>query len=80
MVTEGSKAEPRDAVEIFVKPGCPYCRALKSELGDCGTPFVEHNVQSEAASLQRMLTLNGGRRSVPTMLTGGKVTVGFHGT
>ncbi len=80
MVMEGNEAELPDAVEIFVKPGCPYCGALKRELRDDGTPFVEHDVRRDAAALQRMLTLNGGRRQVPTILTGGEVTVGFHGT
>lgn len=65
--------------ELFTKPGCPYCRALKRKLRHDGTPFVEHDVQSDAAALQRMLALNGGRRNVPTILTGGEATVGFHG-
>ncbi len=80
MAMEGNETGLRDAVEIFVKPGCPYCGALKRNLQEGGTPFVEHDVQRDAAALQRMLTLNGGRRKVPTILTGGEVTVGFHGT
>jgi len=67
-------------LEIFTRPGCPYCRALKRKLEHDGTPFVEYNVQSDAAALQRMLALNGGRRNVPTIVRGGEVTVGFHGT
>jgi mycoredoxin len=66
--------------EIFTKPGCPYCRALKRKLEREGTAFVEHDVQSDPAALQRMLALNGGQRKVPTLVLGEKVTVGFHGT
>ncbi|MBC7264012.1 MAG: glutaredoxin [Chloroflexi bacterium] len=66
-------------VEIFTKPGCPYSRALKRKLEHDGTPYVEHNVQKDAAALQRMLALNGGQRNVPTILMGEEVIVGFHG-
>jgi len=47
MEMEGNEAELPDAVEIFVKPGCPYCGALKRELRDDGTPFVEHDVRRD---------------------------------
>jgi mycoredoxin len=67
-------------VEIFVKPGCPYCGALKHRLEHDGTPFVENDVQNDPTALQRMLSLNGGRRNVPTIVRGAEVTVGFHGT
>jgi len=67
-------------VEIFIKPGCPYCRALTRKLEHDGIAFVAHNVQANPTALQRMLTLNGGRRNVPTIVMGGQVTVGFHGT
>lgn len=66
-------------VEIFTKPGCPYSRALKRKLEHDGTPYVEYNVQKDAAALQRMLALNGGQRNVPTILMGEEVIVGFHG-
>jgi mycoredoxin len=66
-------------VEIFIKPGCPYCRALKRKLEHDGTAYAEHNAQDDPAALQRMLSLNGGQRNVPTIVIGGQVTVGFHG-
>ena len=66
-------------VEIFVKPGCPYCMALKRKLAEDRTPYVEHDVYEDPAALKRMLSLNGNRRNVPTAVDGGKVTVGYHG-
>jgi glutaredoxin len=65
--------------EIFVKPSCPYCRALKRKLEREGVLFAEHDVQADPEALRRMLTLNGGRRKVPTLVQGGQVRVGFHG-
>jgi len=66
-------------VELYTKPGCPYCQALRRKLEHDGTPYVEHDVQSNPAALHRMLTLNDGRRNVPTIVLDGQVTVGFHG-
>jgi glutaredoxin len=68
------------SVEIFTKPGCPYCRALKRKLEHDGTPFVEHDAENDRQARRRMLELNGGRREVPTIWMGDKVMVGFHGT
>jgi glutaredoxin len=42
--------------------------------------FVEHDVQGDNTALERRLLLNGGQRHVPTIVMGGEVTVGFHGT
>ena len=67
------------SVEIFVKAGCPYCRALKRKLAHDGTTYVEYDVQQDRSALRRMLELNGGRRSVPTIVMGDEVLVGFHG-
>lgn len=66
-------------VEIFTKPGCPYCAAAKDDLRQRGLHYTEYNVQGDAAALERMLALNGGRRHVPTMVEGDRVSVGFHG-
>ncbi len=72
--------EASDQLEIFSKPGCPYTRELKRKPEHDGTPYVEHNVEGDPAALRRMLELNGGQRSVPTIVMGEQVTVGFHGT
>jgi len=53
MATEGNETGLRDAVEIFVKAGCPYCGALKRNLQEGGTTFVEHDVQRDAADPER---------------------------
>ena len=66
-------------VVIFTKPGCPHCAAAKEGLRRRGIPYLEHNAQDDAAALRRMLELNGGRRHVPTIVEGDRVTVGFDG-
>jgi glutaredoxin 3 len=39
-----------------------------------------HDVQKDRALLEEMLALTKGRRSVPVILEGGKVTIGYGGT
>ena len=39
-----------------------------------------HNVQKDKALLEEMLALTKGRRSVPVILEGDKVTIGYGGT
>jgi glutaredoxin len=65
---------------IFGKDACPYTQAA---LDDCKTrqvPFEYINVKKNAADLERMLTYSGGRRRVPVIVDGEKVTIGFGGT
>lgn len=68
-------------VEVYMKATCPYSRALMHKLEHDGTPYVAYDVKQDPARLQEMLTLNGGRRAVPTVVWPDKgVEVGFHGT
>jgi glutaredoxin len=66
-------------VEIFTKPGCPYCAAAKEDFQRKGINFVEHNVKASRDALRRMVELNGGLPRVPTIVQGSEVTVGFRG-
>jgi mycoredoxin len=68
-----------DPVTIYTKPGCPHCAAAKEDLRRRGVPYAERNVLADPDGLQEMLALNGGRRSVPTLVEGRRVTVGFDG-
>jgi hypothetical protein len=38
------------------------------------------NVKKNAAELEAMLRLTGGRRQVPVIVENGRVTIGFGGT
>ena len=67
------------AIAIYTKPGCPYCAAAREDFRRRAVGFEEHDVLSDAAALRRMLELNGGRRHVPTIVEGERVTVGFGG-
>ena len=68
-----------DQITLYTKPGCPYSAAVRDDLRRRGLEFTEYNVQDDPAALRRMLELNGNRRHVPTLVAGGRVTVGFNG-
>ncbi len=66
-------------VILYTKPGCPHCAGAKDDLAQRGIAYIEYNIQADKARLEEMLTLNGGRRHVPTIVQDGKVTIGFNG-
>jgi glutaredoxin 3 len=67
-------------VLIFGKDACPYTQAARDHYVDLGTPFQYVNVKKDKAGLQRMLSFSHGRREVPVIVEGEKVTIGFGGT
>jgi glutaredoxin 3 len=67
-------------VLIFGKDGCPYTEAA---IEDCEARGIAHqylNVKQQPAELERMLVYSKGKRRVPVIVDGEKVTIGFGGT
>jgi glutaredoxin 3 len=63
-------------VTIYGKHGCPYTdRARKALPG-----HTYHDVKKEPDKLKEMLQLSNGRRLVPVIVEGEKVTVGYGGS
>jgi glutaredoxin len=64
---------------IFGKDSCPYTLAALDEYRRRGE--VEYvNVKRSPADLDRMLVHSAGKRRVPVIVEGEKVTIGFGGT
>jgi glutaredoxin 3 len=67
-------------VLIFGKAHCPYTEAA---IEDCQARGVAHqyiDVKARPADLERMLVYSKGKRRVPVLVEGEKVTIGFGGT
>ncbi len=64
-------------VQIFGKGGWPYTEQARSAYGSNASYF---DVTSDKASLEKMLRYSGGRRQVPVIVEGEKVTVGYGGS
>ena len=65
---------------VFGKDGCPYTEAAIEDFARRGIQATYINVKKDPAELERMLTLSGGKRRVPVIVEGDKVTIGFGGT
>jgi glutaredoxin 3 len=67
-------------VLIFGKDTCPYTQAARDDFAARHIPFEYVNVKKNPADLKRMLGYTKGRREVPVIVEGTKVTIGFGGT
>ena len=65
-----------DKIIIFGTDTCPFCVQARAAYGDRAV-FV--NVDEDPEKLKEMLALTGGKRQVPVIVEGEKVTVGFAG-
>jgi len=61
---------------IYGTDTCPFCVQARDAYKDRAT-FID--VDKDKEKLQEMLRLSGGRRQVPVIVDGDKVTVGFLG-
>ena len=69
-----------DTVVIFGKDACPYTQAARDDYAKRGVAAEYINVKKNPAGLERMLEYSKGRRLVPVIVEGGRVTIGFGGT
>jgi len=66
--------------ELYGTDRCPYTQEMRDWLDFRGCEFVEYNVESDSAALERMKTLSGGQRAVPVLVEDGRVVeVGWQG-
>lgn len=66
-------------VLIFGKDSCPYTQAARDDYQARGVAFEYLNVKRNADDLKRMLVFSTGRREVPVIVDGERVTIGFAG-
>jgi len=67
-------------VQIFGKDTCPYTQAARDHYQSLAVPFQYFNVKKNPAELERMLAFSRGKRQVPVIVEGDKVTIGYGGT
>jgi len=57
-------------ITMYTTGWCGDCRAAKRALEAAGLAFREVDVEHDEAALARLIALNDGRRSVPTLELG----------
>ncbi len=63
-------------IKIYTTPTCQYCKLAKQFLDQQKVPYTEFNVMENNEALDEMVQLSGGR-SVPVIVCGNDVLVGF---
>jgi mycoredoxin len=53
---------------MFTTTWCGYCVRLKAGLDREGIPFREVNIEQDEAAADLVMKVNGGNRTVPTLL------------
>lgn len=61
---------------IYGTDTCPFCIQARDAYGDRAV-FI--NVDTDPDKLKEMLALSGGKRQVPVIVEGDKVSIGFAG-
>lgn len=55
-------------VRMFTTTWCGYCRVLKKALDREGIAYAEVNIEQAPGAAEYVMTVNGGNRTVPTLL------------
>lgn len=63
-----------DAVKMYTTTWCGDCHVTKNFLKRFEIPFEEINIENDAEAAAFVQEVNGGRRSVPTLLYNGEAT------
>ncbi len=63
------------AVELYWRPGCPFCMSLRGALHRSGLPVREVNIWTEAGAAARVRQAAGGDETVPTVFVGDRVLI-----
>ncbi len=60
-------------VEVYWRPGCPYCRRLRGDLRRRGIEARWRNIWTDAAARELVREANHGDETVPTVRLGKRV-------
>ncbi|MGD0361738.1 MAG: Uxx-star family glutaredoxin-like (seleno)protein [Bryobacteraceae bacterium] len=71
---------PNPKYELYGTARCPYTGEMRDWLELRNLDFVEYDVESDAAALERMQAVAGGQRAVPVLVEDGRVVqIGWQG-
>ena len=53
---------------MYTTQWCGYCRNLKNQLARAGIEMAEVDIERDAGAAEYVMSVNGGNRTVPTVL------------
>lgn len=63
------------AVDVYWRPGCLFCAALRAGLRLAGVPTRQHNIWEDESAAAFVRTVTGGAETVPTVAVGERAMV-----
>jgi mycoredoxin len=60
---------------VYSTSWCGYCFRLTAMLERAGIPFTEVNIEEDEAAAEIVMAVNGGNRTVPTVVLQNGVTL-----
>lgn len=72
-MTDAESMQP--VVEVYWRPGCPYCRMLLRPLRRSGLRLREVNIWEDAEAAARVRSVANGNETVPTVFIGDRAMV-----
>ena len=61
-------------IKMYTTPTCPDCQVAKMHLDRMGIGFEEIDITADESAAQYVMSVNDGRRSVPTLVYDGNAT------
>lgn len=61
---------PHVVADVYWRPGCPYCSALRRDLSRRGVPSRWHDIWQDADARDFVRSANHGNETVPTVRVG----------
>lgn len=73
VTTQATQAQPAEvpAVTMYTTTWCSDCVAAKRYLDAKRIGYVEVDIEQDEQAADLVMSLNGGKRSVPTLVSGG---------
>ncbi|ABM15487.1 MULTISPECIES: glutaredoxin domain-containing protein [Mycolicibacterium] len=69
------QSSDRQAIEVYWRPGCPFCRRLMRALRGSGLTLREVNIWEDAEAAARVRSVADGNETVPTVFIGDRALV-----
>lgn len=60
----------QEPITMYTTSWCPDCVAAKRALSSKGLAYTEINIEEAEDAAQTVMSINGGKRSVPTLVYG----------
>lgn len=66
-------------VVLCTRPDCPFCAEARRDLEERGVSYEEVSIEGNPKAVEEVMRLSSGTRTVPILVSGDELKVGFGG-